>query len=456
MATTLPRTQGAHPHHCISSVNPEHGKGPNEEATKKTPDIRNEAAEGVPYYTPAQKPSAGTAVTPQADGRPVPKLFTPLLIRGLKMQNRIMVSPMCQYSSHEGFHTPWHVAHLGGIVQRGPGLTMVEATAVQARGRITPEDSGLWLDAHIGPLKQHVDFAHSQSQKIAIQLAHAGRKASTVAPWLSHGATASDAAGGWPEDVVGPSAIPYNEDFPHPREMTLAEIGELKRDFVAAAKRAVTAGFDVVELHAAHGYLLHSFLSPASNVRTDAYGGSFENRVRLTLEIVDALREEALPDHMPLFVRISATDWLDQGVEGYEGEEKSWTVGQSCRLATLLADRGVDLIDVSSGGNHPKQKITTGPGYQAPFAKAIKRAVGDKMLVATVGSITSGKKAQELLEGGKDADDEPLDVAAAGRMFLKNPGLVWTWAEEIGVGIYLANQIGWGFGGRATRAPKDH
>lgn len=321
---------------------------------------------------------------------------------------------------------------------------------MQPRGRITPEDSGIWLDAHISALKPHVDFAHSQGQKIAIQLAHAGRKASTVAPWLSSGAVATKAVGGWPDDVIGPSAIPYNEDHAMPKEMTLKDIEQLKEDFVDAAKRAIVAGFDAVELHNAHGYLLHNFVSPVSNQRKDQYGGSFENRVRLTLELVELLRQ-TIPEEMPLFVRISATDWLESA-EGYSGE--SWTVEDSCKLAELLAERGVDVIDVSSGGNHPKQAIKTGPGYQAPFAKKIKKAVGDKLLVATVGSITTGKLAQALLEGGKDADDEPLDIALAGRMFQKNPGLVWAWADELDVGIYVANQIGWGFGGRATRTPK--
>jgi len=327
---------------------------------------------------------------------------------------------------------------------------MVEATAVQARGRITPEDSGLWLDAHIASLREHVLFAHSQNQKIGIQLAHAGRKASTVAPWLSHGATASSAAGGWPDDVFAPSAIAFNDKYPVPKEMTLENIAQLKKDFVAAAQRAVKAGFDVIELHNAHGYLLHEFLSPATNKRTDIYGGSFDNRVRLTLEIVELIRE-TIPKDMPLFVRISATDWLEE-VEGFGPDpDQSWTVEQSCRLVELLAERGVDLLDVSSGGNHPKQAIKGGPGYQAPFAKKIKKAVGNKMLVSTVGTITTGKQAQELLEGGKDEDDVPLDVAMAGRMFQKNPGLVWAWAEDLGVSIYVANQIGWAFGGRAIR-----
>lgn len=328
---------------------------------------------------------------------------------------------------------------------------MIEATGVQPRGRITPEDLGIWLDAHISGLQQIVHFAHSQSQKIGIQLAHAGRKASTVAPWLSTGDIATKAASGWPDDVVGPSAIPFSEKHAVPREMSLQEIEELKEDWVSATKRAVVAGFDVVEIHAAHGYLLSSFLSPASNHRSDRYGGSFENRARLLLEIVDLVRGN-MPESMPLFVRISATDWLEE-VEGF-GKEKSWSVEDSVKLAGILANKGVDLLDVSSGGNHAKQKITIrGPGYQAGFARRIKEVVGERLLVSTVGSITTGKLAEELLQG-KEGEEPGLDVAMVGRGFQKNPGLVWAWAEELGTGIYLANQIGWGFGGRATRGPK--
>ncbi|KAM7206013.1 FMN-linked oxidoreductase [Rhypophila sp. PSN 637] len=419
-------------------------------------DIYNEASDNVPFFTPAQKPAAGTAVQPQPsdDTKKVPKLFTPLTIRSTTFQNRIFVSPMCQYSAHEGFHTPWHLTHLGGIIQRGPGLTMVEATAVQARGRITPEDSGIYLDAHIDALRPCVDFAHSQGQKIGIQLSHAGRKASTVAPWLSMGATATETVGGWPDDVLAPSDLRYNDAFPPVRAMTVAEIEQLKKDWVDATRRAVVAGFDVVEIHAAHGYLLHSFLSPASNKRTDQYGGSFDNRVRLLVEVVELVRGE-MPQQMPLFVRISATDWLEE-VEGYGPEEdKSWTAEQSARLAQMLATKGVDLIDVSSGGNSPQQKITIrGPGYQAGFARKIKEAVGDKLLVSTVGSITSGKLAEQLLtgNGGDDGKQEvELDVVMAGRAFQKNPGLVWAWADELGIPIHHANQIGWGFGGRGAK-----
>lgn len=405
------------------------------------PSLYNKPAEGVPFFTPEQSPISGTAFDPQPDGKAIPKVFTPIKIRGVTFQNRIFLSPLCQYSAIDGFQQPWHTAHLGGIISRGPGLSIVEASGVQARGRITPDDLGIWSDAHIPGLAQIVQFAHSQGQKVGIQIAHAGRKASTVAPWLSFGAVADKDVNGWPDDVVAPSALAYNGDHCQPRELSLKEIEELKADFVRAAMRAVAAGFDVVELHNAHGYLLHEFLSPVSNKRTDKYGGSFENRVRLTLEIVEGIRA-AIPKDMPLFVRISATDWLEDVPEFLE----SWTVKDSAKLAPLLAERGVDLLDVSSGGLHPAAKVKGGPGYQVPFSKEIKRAVGDKMLVSAVGSIRGGKQAEEILTG-----DTPLDVAFVGRMFQKDPGLVWSWADELEISISVANQIAWGFGGRASR-----
>ncbi|KAI4124183.1 MAG: hypothetical protein LQ347_005830, partial [Umbilicaria vellea] len=411
--------------------------------------IENKAAKGISYFTPAQDPPAGTASDPQPDGSHPPKLFQPLKLRGVTLQNRIMLSPLCQYSAEDGHHTAWHMTHLGGIIQRGPGLSMVEATAVTPEGRITPEDSGLWKDSQIAPLKQIVEFAHSQNQNIGIQIAHAGRKASTVAPWLRAGDLASEEVHGWPDKVYGPSPIPWNEKHASPIEMTKSDIEEFKKAWVASVKRALTAGFDVIEIHNAHGYLLHSFISPASNQRTDEYGGSFENRIRLTLEIVDLTRQ-TVPKDMPVFLRISATDWLEQ-----QEDMESWKVEDTVRLAEILADRGIDLLDVSSGGNHPLQHPHTGPGYQAvgatrrfqPFAKAVKKKVGDRLAVGTVGTITTGKQANELLEEG-------LDLAIVGRMFQKNPSLVWTFAEELGVEINVANQIRWGFGGRPG-APKE-
>ncbi|TKA63004.1 hypothetical protein B0A49_10774 [Cryomyces minteri] len=397
----------------------------------------NKAAPGISFFTPLQDPPSGTAFDPQESGKPIPKLFQPLKIRSMTMQNRIMVSPLCQYSAEDGHHTAWHFTHLGGIIQRGPGLTCVEATAVQTEGRITPEDCGLWKDSQMEPLKKVVEFAHSQGQKIMIQLAHAGRKASTVAPWLSAGEVAGPELNGWPDNCYAPSAIAYNEQHATPKAMTKSDIEEFKKAYVASVNRALACGFDAIEIHNAHGYLLHEFLSPAVNQRTDEYGGSFENRTRLTLEVT-ALVRQTIPQSMPLFLRISATDWLEEaGIDG-------WTVKDTVRLASLLADKGVDVLDVSSGGNHPAQHIHAGPAYQAPFAKEVKKAVGDKLLVATVGSITNGKQANDLLEEG-------LDIAIAGRMFQKNPGLVWAWADDVGVEIQQANQIRWGFGGRGKK-----
>ncbi|CAI0643048.1 unnamed protein product [Colletotrichum noveboracense] len=410
----------------------------------------NEAADNCSFFSPKQDPRPGSAVDPQPSGEHIPKLFTPLKIRGATLQNRIWVSPMCQYSAHEGFHTPWHITHYGGMAQRGPGLMMVEATAVQANGRITPEDSGIWLDAHVETLKKHVEFAHSQNQLIAIQLAHAGRKASTLAPWLGFETLASQEAGGWPKDVVGPSDLAWSDKHATPREMTIAEIDQLKQDFVKGAYRSLHAGFDVIELHFAHGYLISSFLSPASNKRTDQYGGSFENRTRLAIELVDAVRE-VIPEDMPLFVRISATDWLDTNPE-WDGP--SWTVDESVKLAHILADHGVDVLDVSTGGNHSQQKIVASAGFQAPMAKKIKAAVGDKMLVSAVGIIRDGNLAEKLTTGSNEEGDTPLDLIAAGRGFQKNPGLVWKWADDLGVDIHVAKQIGWGFKGRVKKVPK--
>ncbi|KIV80126.1 hypothetical protein PV11_07647 [Exophiala sideris] len=408
-------------------------------SAEQKPLIVNKPAEGVSYFTPAQVPPAGTAKQPQPEGHPVPKIFQPLTVRDVTFPNRIWLSPLCQYSAQNGYLTDWHLTHLGGIIQRGPGLALVEATAVTPEGRITPEDSGLWEDGQMAPLKRIVEFAHSQNQKIGIQLGHAGRKASTVAPWLSLGDTAQKEANGWPDDTVAPSAIAFQSSFPHPNALTLEGIQRIKDGFVAAVKRAVEVGFDVIEIHNAHGYLLHEFLSPVSNKRTDQYGGSWENRTRLTREIVEATRA-VIPESMPLFLRISADDWLKEQPEPEFAE--SWTIEDTVKLAPILADLGVDLLDVSSGGIHPKQHIHGGPGYQAPFSKAVKDKVGDSMLVTAVGSITSGHQAEDIAQSG-------VDGVFVGRYFQKNPGLVWTFAEELGTEIHIANQISWGFGGRA-------
>ncbi|KAF8156008.1 hypothetical protein B0H34DRAFT_517522 [Crassisporium funariophilum] len=400
----------------------------------------NTPAPGVSFFTPLQHIPAGSAVVPQRDGKAVPTLFQPLKIRGVEFQNRIFLSPLCQYSCRDGFMTPWHMAHLGGIVSRGPGLTMIEATAVLPEGRITPQDVGIWSAAHTAPLAHIVEFAHSQNQKIAIQLAHAGRKASNVAPWLNSGPLAGPEVGGWPDEVVGPSNVPFHESYATPKELDVAGIKRIVKAFVNGAKRAVEAGFDVIEIHNAHGYLLSSFLSPVSNKRTDDYGGSFENRTRLTLEIVDAVRA-VIPEDMPLFLRISGTDWLEVSAPN----EPSWTAEDTAKFAPILASHGVDLLDVSAGGNDPRQKIRPGPKYQVPFAAAAKKAAGSKLLVGAVGGLYSGKVAQEVLDSG-DAD-----VIFVGRMLQKNPGQVWAMADELGVDMHSAHQIEWGFRGRGVK-----
>ncbi|KAJ5769081.1 NADH-dependent flavin oxidoreductase [Penicillium odoratum] len=400
-------------------------------------DIENKAAEGISYFTPAQTPPAGTAANPQSNGSAPPKLFQPITIRGKTFQNRIGLAPMCQYSAQDGHMTDWHLTHLGGILQRGPGFVMVEATAVLPEGRITPQDVGLWKDSQIEPLNRVVEFAHSQNQIIGIQISHAGRKASTNAPWVSGGTIATEEVGGWPNKVKGPSDIPFSDGFAQPKEMTLEDIEELKSSWVAAVKRAIKAGVDFIEIHNAHGYLLSSFLSPASNKRTDKYGGSFDNRIRLSLEI-SQLTREAVGPNVPVFLRVSASDWVEKILP-----EESFGVEDTVKFARALAEQGaIDLMDISSGGVHLAQKVTSGPGFQVPFAVAVKQAVGDKMAVGAVGMINSGRLANQILE------DDGLDFALVARGFQKNPGLVWSFAQDLGVEFVMPKQIRWGFTGR--------
>ncbi|SPQ24041.1 1b158a8d-5b5a-4ac8-9885-873aae657f54 [Thermothielavioides terrestris] len=405
------------------------------------PDVDIEPAPGLSYFTPAQNPPAGTAADPQSSGRPVPKLFQPLTVRGVTFHNRLGVSPMCQYSAEDGHMTDYHLVHLGSMAQRGPGLIMIEATAVQPEGRITPQDVGLWKDSQVAPMRRAIDFVHSQNQLVGVQLAHAGRKASTVAPWKMGEATVATAkVGGWPDRVVGPSTVPFDDAHCRPAAMTRDDIEQLKRDWAAAARRALAAGADFVEIHAAHGYLLSSFLSPHANTRTDEYGGSFENRIRLPLEIA-RLTRDVVGERVPVFLRVSATDWVE---DSHPAE--SWTAADTVRFAEALAAQGaVDLIDVSSGGVHAAQKVRSGPAFQAPFAIAVKKAVGDKLLVATVGAITNGKQANRLLE------DDGLDVVLVGRGFQKDPGLAWTFAQHLDTEIAMASQIRWGFTRRGGR-----
>lgn len=314
-------------------------------------------------------------------------LFSPLTLRGLTLRNRIGVAPMCQYSSVDGHANDWHLVHLGAFATGGVGLVISEATAVVPEGRISPADLGIWSDAHVPMLRRITDFIHAQGAVAGIQLAHAGRKASTKRPWEGSGMVAPP-DGGW--EVVGPSAIPFSPDYPQPRAMSLADIVGVIEGFTTAAQRALDAGFKVAEVHAAHGYLLNQFLSPLTNERTDEYGGSFENRIRLTCEVSAAVRA-VWPDEWPLFVRISATEWADGG----------WTVADSVQLAQRLAALGVDLIDTSSGGNVSHQRIEVRPGYQVPFAAQIRREAG--IPTAAVGLITDAAQAEAIVAGG-DAD----------------------------------------------------
>ncbi|KIY67527.1 FMN-linked oxidoreductase [Cylindrobasidium torrendii FP15055 ss-10] len=393
-------------------------------------------APNVSFFTPLQDPPAGAAVVPQTDDKPIPTLFQPLTIRGTTFQNRLFFSPCCQYSADNGFLTPWHIAHVGGILMRGPGLSIIEAAAVVPEGRLTPEDLGIWDDAHMESLKPLVEFAHSQSQKIGIQLGHAGRKTSTTAPWLPSGNLATPEMGGWPNNAVAPSAIPYDTDYPMPRALETAELKDIVQQWADAAARAVKAGFDVIEIHGAHGYLISEFLSPTSNQRTDAYGGSFENRIRFPLEIVDAVRA-AIPADMPLFFRISGSENLEISLP----DTPSWRVEDTARLAPILHAHGIDFLDVSSGGNHPAQKTGPTTAYQAPFAEAAKKAAPN-LVVGSVGRYTDAHIAQNALDKGM------ADVILVGRGFLKDPALVWTFAEQLGVEVNLANQIYWAFRGR--------
>jgi 2,4-dienoyl-CoA reductase-like NADH-dependent reductase (Old Yellow Enzyme family) len=341
----------------------------------------------------------------------VPHLFAPLPLRSVTLPNRIAVSPMCQYSSEDGFANDWHFVHLASRAVGGAGLVFTEASAVTPEGRISPQDLGIWSDDHVDRLKRITDFLHAQGSYAGIQLAHAGRKSSTRRPWDGTGVLLPS-EGGW-ENRFAPSAIPFSEEYGIPIELSRGGIVTIKNAFVAAARRALAAGFDVVEIHAAHGYLLHQFLSPLSNKRSDEYGGSFENRVRLLLEVAKAVRD-AWPSDLPLFVRISATDWL----ESFTGEETAasesgWTIAQSVALSSLLPESGVDLIDVSSGGNVAKVDIPVGSGYQTAFAARIRREAG--ISTGTVGMITDSAQADHVIR------TQQADLVLLAREELRDP-----------------------------------
>ncbi|KAL3478565.1 hypothetical protein BJX99DRAFT_105047 [Aspergillus californicus] len=439
----------------------------------------NTPAPTINYFTPRHRVSPGTAITPNTN---TPTLFTPLKIRNVTLRNRITVAPMCQFSTAPegpsiGALTDYHVATLGHFALKGAALVFVEATGVQANGRISAYCPGLWDDAQIGGLKRVGDFVKSQGSVFGIQLAHAGRKASTAPPWVAGSSQVKKAslrAGGdqfgWPQDVVGPSGgveetwdglgLTAEGGYWPPRALNEEEIKELVGDWAKAARRAVQAGVEVIEIHAAHGYLIHQFLSPVSNHRTDRYGGSFENRTRLLLEIVQAVRG-AIPTGMPLFVRVSSTEWLEDTEVGRK--YGSWTVDDTIELAKLLPQAGVDLLDVSSGGNHPAQTVqqfaVQDATYQTKIAAQIRAAVkqsGSTLLVGAVGLITEAEQARDLVAAdklltqeataaqemteAKEGKEPSADLLLIGRQFLREPEWVLRVAHKLRVDVAWPTQ----------------
>lgn len=337
------------------------------------------------------------------------KLLSSLVIKNVTLKNRIVVSPMCQYSSEDGFATDWHLVHLGSRAIGGAALIFTEATAVSPEGRISPSDLGIWNDEHISELNKITGFIHDHGSIAGIQLAHAGRKASCAAPW-DGGKQLDEKHGGW--QTFAPGNIPFIEGLRPPEPLTLQGISKVISDFTAAAGRALAAGFKIIEIHSAHGYLLHEFLSPLSNNRTDEYGGSFENRIRLLLQVIESIKT-VWPVENPLFVRISATDWAEGG----------WSLEESVRLSSVLKDMGVDLIDCSSGGNVFHAIVPLGPGYQVPFSEAVRKT---GILTGAVGLITSAHFAESVL------DEEKADLIFLAREMLRDPYFPLHAARELG------------------------
>ncbi|ORT60810.1 NADH:flavin oxidoreductase/NADH oxidase [Streptomyces sp. CB03238] len=352
-------------------------------------------------------------------------LFEPRTLRSLTVPNRVWMAPMCQYSAEAfgpdaGVAHDWHFAHYAARAAGGTGLILLEATAVSPEGRISPYDLGIWNDTQVEALRRITGFLKGQGTVPGIQIAHAGRKASTDQPWKG-GAPVGAEAHGW--QPVAPSPLPFDDGHPVPDELTRDQIHEVAGQFTAAARRALDAGFQVVEIHGAHGYLIGEFLSPYSNHRTDEYGGSFENRTRFALEVVDAVRE-VWPEELPLFFRISATDWL-------EGTA-CWTGDDTVRFAALLKEHGVDLLDVSTGGNAPRVRIPVGPGYQVPFAARVKEETG--LPVAAVGLITEAEQAEKIVANGE------ADAVLLGRELLRNPSWARHAARELGGDVHVPDQ----------------
>jgi 2,4-dienoyl-CoA reductase-like NADH-dependent reductase (Old Yellow Enzyme family) len=346
-----------------------------------------------------------------AQAAPTKGLFDELKIRDVRLSNRIAVSPMCQYSCEDGFATDWHLVHLGGRAIGGAALVIAEATAVLPEARISPQDLGIWSEAHIEPLARIAKFIHSQGSVAGIQLAHSGRKASTARPWEG-GGTVTPQEGGW-SDVVAPSAVAFAPNYPMPAAATVERISAIADAFGKAAQRALDACFRLLEIHSAHGYFLHEFLSPLSNHRADLYGGSFENRTRIVREVAAKVRR-FWPERLPLFIRISSTDWVEGG----------WDIEQAVELAGSLRPLGVDLVDCSSGGNVADAKIPVGPGYQVQFAERIRRDAG--VLTGAVGMITDPHQADEIVHKGQ------ADIVLLAREMLRDPYWPLHAAAELG------------------------
>lgn len=442
------------------------------------PSSYNTPFPGIPYFTPAHQFSPGTPFDKNAK---VPTLFKPLTIRGVTLRNRIVVAPMCQYSTAEtgpqiGALTPYHHATLGHYALKGAALVFIEASGVQPNGRITPNCPGVWSDSQIDGVKSVADFIHSQGALCGLQLAHAGRKGSTMPPFIAAGkkaasVRASKEAGGWPDNVVGPSggeeftwdgmnSADLKGGYYAPRELTVEDIQQLVQDWASAAVRGVRAGVDLLEIHGAHGYLIHQFLSPITNRRTDKYGGSFENRTRLVIEIIQAVRK-VIPVSMPLFLRLSSTEWMEESEIGKR--LGSWDVESTIKLTKIVADLGVDLLDVSSGGNHHEQRINMfrSTDYQVKIAAQIRSAVKaakKEILIGAVGLITEAEQARDIVE--EDAaslqaeaetakamtdastDKEPMaDVILVARQFMREPEWVLKVAWRLGVDIAWPTQF---------------
>jgi 2,4-dienoyl-CoA reductase-like NADH-dependent reductase (Old Yellow Enzyme family) len=411
---------------------------------------------GVPFFIPQTSPAPGSATKLDST---TPTLFRPLKIRDVTFANRVFMAPLCQYSAASsgpaiGSLTPYHVIHLGHPALKGAGLVFIEATSVTYNGRISANDAGLWDDSQIEGVKQVANAVHGVGGKLGIQLAHAGRKASVMPSWKGR-FVATKEVDGWPDNVVGPSAIKWSENgYALPREMTKEDIKSAVQAFADAAKRAVEAGIDVIEIHGAHGYLLCSFNSPLSNQRTDEYGGSFENRIRFPIEVIKAVRE-VIPAGMPLFYRITSTEWM----EGTEEAKQygTWEIEQSTEFAKLLAPLGVDLLDVSSGANHEKQQIPQQIDYQVKIARHIRKALKEAkspLFIGAVGLITDAEQARGIVEGSSEAElgmteeeeaqkaravlegaEPSADAILVGRQIMREPEWVLRVAHRLGVEV---------------------